>query len=98
MSPTLLVDLDGTLANSLPDLAAALLRLLRARGLAAPGEAEAAGFVGDGVKALLDRAFAAQGRTVDPPALAEFLADYGAHIACATRAYPGIEGALRALA
>jgi hypothetical protein len=37
---TLLLDLDGTLVHSLPDLAAALNRLLRARGLVALSQFE----------------------------------------------------------
>ena len=34
MARTLLLDLDGTLVDTVPDLAAALNRLLRSRGLA----------------------------------------------------------------
>src|SRR6476661_714463 len=58
---TLLLDLDGTLVNSVPDLAAALNRLMAARGLAPLTAAETAPMVGDGVVKLVERAFAARG-------------------------------------
>jgi phosphoglycolate phosphatase len=95
---TLLLDLDGTLVNSLPDLAAAANRLLRARGLAALSESEVATMVGDGVARLVERAFAARGATPDAGAVAEFSADYLAHAADATRPYPGVTEGLRGLA
>jgi phosphoglycolate phosphatase len=95
---TLLLDLDGTLVDSVPDLAAALNRLLGARGLAPLSRAEVAVMVGDGVAKLVERAFAARGRLPDPGAMAEYSADYGAHAAVETRPYPGVADALRALA
>jgi len=90
-------DLDGTLVDSVPDLTAALNRLMPSRGLAAFDEAAVTGMVGDGVKALLDRAFAARGRVTDDAAMAEFLADYTAHAAVLTRLYPGVVAALTLL-
>jgi phosphoglycolate phosphatase len=95
---TLLLDLDGTLVHSLPDLAAALNRLLRARGLEALSQSEVAVMIGDGVTRLVQRAFAARGRAPDAGAVAEFSADYGAHAAVETIAYPGVADALRSLA
>jgi phosphoglycolate phosphatase len=95
---TLLLDLDGTLVDSVPDLAAALNRLLGARGLAPLTRAETALMVGDGVAKLVERAFAARGREPDADALAEYSADYGAHSAVETTVYPGVASALRALA
>jgi phosphoglycolate phosphatase-like HAD superfamily hydrolase len=53
MSPTLLLDLDGTLVDSVPDIAAALNRTLAARGLAPFTDRETAGMVGDGSDRLL---------------------------------------------
>jgi phosphoglycolate phosphatase len=47
--PTLLLDLDGTLVHSVPDIAAALNRLMLARSLAPFSDAETALMVGDGV-------------------------------------------------
>jgi phosphoglycolate phosphatase len=94
---TLLLDLDGTLVDSVPDLATCLNRLMTARGLAPFPVAEVARMVGDGVRVLLERAFAARGSTPDAPALADFMADYGAHLADATRPYPGAKTALARL-
>ena len=97
MIGTLLLDLDGTLVDSVPDLAAALNRLMAARGLARFSDAETAAMVGDGARKLVERAFAARGRIADEGAMEAFLADYGAHLAAATRAYPGVETTLRAM-
>jgi phosphoglycolate phosphatase len=94
---TLLLDLDGTLVDSVPDLAASLNRLMAARGLARFSDAETAAMVGDGARRLVERAFAARGRAADEGAVEAFLADYGAHLAADTRAYPGVEATLRAM-
>jgi phosphoglycolate phosphatase len=94
---TLLLDLDGTLVHTVPDLTAALNRLMRARGLPGFTQPETAGMVGDGVARLVERAFAARGRTPDPDAVADYAADYGAHAAVESRAYPGVTAGLREL-
>lgn len=98
MIRTLLLDLDGTLVHSVPDLAAALNRLMYARGLAAFSQPETALMVGDGVAKLVERAFAARGLSPDAGAVAEFSADYGVHAAVETKAYPGVARGLRTLA
>jgi phosphoglycolate phosphatase len=98
MHRTLLLDLDGTLVDSVPDLADALNRLMASRGLSDFAEPEVARMVGDGVPVLVARAFAARDREPDPDAIAEFLADYTAHAAQRTRAYPDAEPTLRRLA
>lgn len=95
---TMLLDLDGTLVNSVPDLAAALNRLMQARGLLAFTRPEVAAMVGDGAAALVERAFAARGGGQDAAALGEFLADYGAHAAVRTVLFPGVAEGLRSLA
>lgn len=97
-SRTLLLDLDGTLVHSVPDLAAALNRLMRSRGLEEFREPEVALMVGDGVAKLLERAFGARGGVPDTSAIAAYSADYLAHAAVATRPYPGVAEALRSLA
>ncbi len=94
---TLLLDLDGTLVDSVPDLAASLARLFAARGLAPLPPVEVAAMVGDGVRKLLDRAFAARGGAPDERDLGDYMADYGAHLADATRPYPGAAAALGGL-
>jgi len=98
MARTLLLDLDGTLVDSVPDLAAALNRLMAARGLAAFDHAAVTAMVGDGAAALLARAFAARRVVQDAAALGEFLADYTENAAVETRAFPGVEEGLRLLA
>lgn len=95
---SLILDLDGTLIDSLPDLAAALNRLMVARGLAVLLPSEIAPMIGDGVHRLVERALAARGRPPDPQALASFTADYNAHTAVETRPYPGVEATLQLLA
>ena len=87
---TLLLDLDGTLVDSVPDLASALNRLMRARGLGDFSHPQVARMVGDGAPALVAKAFAARATAQDAEALPAFLADYGAHAADATRPFPGV--------
>jgi len=90
-------DLDGTLVDSAPDLHAALDRLMASLGKPPFTRQEVVGMIGDGVKALVERALAARGLAFDPAALAAFSADYTAHAAVATRPFPGIPEALTAL-
>jgi phosphoglycolate phosphatase len=98
MPRTLVLDLDGTLVDSVPDLAAALNRLMAQRCLAAFGWPEVAAMVGDGAAALIERAFAARSCRPDAAALGAFLADYGANAARETRAFPGVQPTLCDLA
>lgn len=95
---TIVLDLDGTLVDSVPDIAAALNRLMATRGLDGFSRAEVTGFVGDGVAALVARGFAARGRAQDPTALAEFTADYSANAARETRPFPGVVTTLAQMA
>lgn len=97
MIRTLLLDLDGTLVDSVPDLAASLNRLMAARGLPPFAMPEVAGMVGDGVRVLLARAFAARGGAPDAQDLDAFMTDYAAHLTDATRPYPGAATALERL-
>ena len=97
MRPILVCDLDGTLVDTVPDLAAILNQVMGARGLAPFGLAETAAMVGDGVAALLDRAFAARGRDPDPAAVGEYIAAYGARPDAESRLYPGVAEGLAAL-
>jgi phosphoglycolate phosphatase len=87
---TLIMDLDGTLVDTVPDLAAALNRLMRARGLPPFSRQQVTAMVGDGVEVLVARAFAALDRQPDAAALADFMADYIAHIAVESRLYPNV--------
>lgn len=97
MTRTLLLDLDGTLVDTLPDLTAALNRVMATRGLEGFPEQQVAGFVGDGVAKLIQRAFQARGREPDLEAVAAYSADYTAHATEASRPFPGVPEVLRAL-
>lgn len=96
-APTLVFDLDGTLVDTVPDLAAALNRLMGARGLAPFTHPETALMVGDGARALVDRACAARGVVADEAAHTAFLADYTENAAVLTRPFPGIVELLETL-
>jgi phosphoglycolate phosphatase len=93
-------DLDGTLADTAPDLASALNRVLAALGRPPLSLAEVRTMIGSGVRMLLYRALAATGevseRAVDE-AYPMFMVDYGSRLCEATRAYPGVGAALDAL-
>jgi phosphoglycolate phosphatase len=90
-------DLDGTLTDSVPDIAAAVNRTLAARGLPPLPDADVALMVGDGLQPLINRAFAAVGAVPDADAGREYLADYESKVAVDTRLYPGVQDALDAL-
>jgi phosphoglycolate phosphatase len=93
-----LLDLDGTLVDTVPDLAPALNRLMAAYGMAPFSFAQTAAMVGDGVAKLVERAFAARGGVSDAAAVAAFSADYGAHVAVDSKLYPGVAETLGTLA
>src|SRR5271165_6508042 len=102
IAPTIVYDLDGTLADTAEDLVATLNWLLGREGLA-PLKVESAGsLVGAGARALTKRGFAASGRMLEPLALeasfADFLEHYNAHIVDRTRLYPGVDKALTTFA
>jgi phosphoglycolate phosphatase len=94
---TLLLDLDGTLVDTVPDLAAALNRLMRARRLAGFAHDQVAAMVGDGVGVLVARAFAARNRQPDAGAVAEMTDDYTAHVAIESRLYPQVVAVMEGL-
>ena len=95
-APTIVYDLDGTLADTAEDLVATLNWLLGREGLA-PLPVESAGsLVGAGARALIKRGFAASGRSLDPQAIevlfVDYLSYYSAHI---VRSHPALSGRRR---
>lgn len=86
-------DLDGTLVDSVADLAASLNAVLERQGLRAHTLDEVRRMIGGGVKVLLQRAHKAQGHTLDDHAaapLAEtFLDHYRPRATETTVLYPG---------
>jgi phosphoglycolate phosphatase len=100
--PTIVYDLDGTLADTADDLMGALNIVLTREGLA-PLRVEKAGILlGAGGRALIKRGFAASGRELEPMKLealfGDFLDHYNVHIADHTALYPGVKSALDAFA
>jgi len=100
-SPALIFDLDGTLADTAPDLLGATNAVLAARGRALLDLAHLRHLVGFGARALIAQAMEASGAPVaeeEMPALVEiFLAHYRAHIADGTRLFPHVAGTLDTL-
>jgi phosphoglycolate phosphatase len=87
-----LFDLDGTLVDSLPDIASALNHALGAAGLAPLSMEVVRGLVGEGVLRLVEKALDVQSAAgVDANALARQVVDiYAQHPCVETRLYPGI--------
>lgn len=96
-APVALFDLDGTLVDSVPDIHAALDRMMARLGRPGFGRAEVTAMIGDGVRALVERALAARGLGFDQAVLEGFGADYTAHAAEATALFPGIAEVLEGL-
>jgi len=100
-APILVFDLDGTLADTAPDLIGALNRLLDREGLERVAPHSARALVGAGARALIERGFAANGVALAAPRLdalvADFLLDYQARIADESRLFPGAQAALERL-
>jgi phosphoglycolate phosphatase len=91
-------DLDGTLIDSIGDLAIAINRLVRERGGRPLEQAEVARMVGEGAGLLVSRAFDAAGIADDPrSALPRFLEIYDAILPGETKPYPGVLEAIAAL-
>lgn len=92
----LVFDLDGTLVDSVPDLTNALNEVLREHGYPALSRAEVSPMVGDGVPALVARAFAARGGTAAEAiaALPHYIELYEASATALTRPYPGVRETL----
>lgn len=94
-------DLDGTLADTAPDLTAALNHALAELGYPAVPAPDVRHMVGHGARALLRRGLAAAGVQDEGEVdrgFPRFLAYYEAHIADGSRPYPGCDAALAALA
>lgn len=88
--PLAIFDLDGTLVDSAPDLHASLNRLMERYGLAPFELPEVKRMIGDGARALVEKAFAARGAAFEEAAVKRFLADYEPNSAVLTRPYPGM--------
>ena len=95
MAPPLLVfDLDGTLAETAPDLVATLNMILRREGLRPVPFAMARAMVGGGARLMIERGLAHSGARLPDHRIDrlfdDFLEHYEKHIADATTLFPGV--------
>ena len=98
---TVVCDLDGTLVDSAPDLSAALNTVLAEQGVPTVPFEEIRLLVGGGALVLIKRALARVGapeRYDTARMFDRFLDVYRARLTRESRPYPGVHGALRALA
>ncbi len=97
---TLVFDLDGTLIDTAPDLAAATNHVMARLGLAAVDDKEIRPWVGHGALKMIEQAARAHGRTLSEPELYDlfeiFILYYSDNIAVASRPYDGVVAALTA--
>ena len=100
--PLVIFDLDGTLIDTAPDLAAALNHCLGVDGHEADALEVVRPHAGHGARAMLTAAYERRGQVLSEPdmllALDRFLGHYEAHIADASLPYPHVVPAMDALA
>ena len=93
-------DLDGTIADTAPDLMAALNHTLQEVGRETLSIDRVRGMIGHGTRALLRNGLAATGTVDEAQVEAGYpilMAYYEAHVCDFTRPYPGVEAAFDAL-
>ena len=90
-------DLDGTLVDSLPGIAASLNRALVACGRKSYSSAEVRRFIGDGIVMLVHRAAPQATQSEQDELLQMFRADYAQHWSDGTAVYDGIHQLLATL-
>lgn len=100
----ILFDLDGTLIDSVPDLASAVNHMLKALNRESFGEDTIRYWVGNGAQVLVKRALSGQtevDESLDPTlfekALEIFLTFYGQNLCLNTATYPNVSTTLHAL-
>jgi phosphoglycolate phosphatase len=97
--PALVFDLDGTLVDTRPDLAAAINAVLRAEGHDEVAMESLGHLYGHGGRAMLRKALADQGVVISDDGIermnADFVDAYRADIARLSRPFPGVREALK---
>ncbi|MCX5889464.1 MAG: HAD-IA family hydrolase [Deltaproteobacteria bacterium] len=91
-------DLDGTLADSLPDLTTAANYACRRLGLPERNPAAIAGMIGGGERMFMERLVGPAHQDLTDDCLAIYLDYYSRHSADLTRLYPGVRETLEKLA
>ncbi len=97
MYECIVFDLDGTLLDTLEDLADSVNFALQKNGLQLRTIEEVRSFVGNGIKNLMERAVGAENQEHAEQALKDFKAHYKLHCADKTKAYDGIIPLLKQL-
>ncbi len=90
----MIFDFDGTLADTGEDIAASVNHALASLGLAQRPVREILGFVGDGVRILMERTLGEDHRTMLDEAMEFFLRHYEKHLLDRTKLYPAAEEVL----
>lgn len=90
----MMFDFDGTLADTGEDIAASVNHALTALGMASKPVDVILGFVGDGLRILMERALGADDREKLEEAMKFFLCHYEKHLLDHTRLYPEAEETL----
>ncbi len=99
MIRAVIFDLDGTLIHSLPGLAASLNRILQANHLPTHTELSVRGFIGNGIKKLIERATPCDTPEKTIQRLTQQMSeDYASSWQSGTSPYPGITTILNNLA
>jgi phosphoglycolate phosphatase len=102
LPPIVVFDLDGTLAETAPDIMRVLNVILEREGLPALPLARARELVGAGARALIERGFKVSGRPLEPATLErlfeDFLTIYATDTAANSHLFDGVAGALDLLA
>ena len=102
MTPIVVFDLDGTLADTAPDLMATLNTLLAQEGLPTLPMEQAKSLIGAGARALIARGYESAGLTLAPERhellFQQFLALYQQNICNETTLFPGVVSAMESLA
>jgi phosphoglycolate phosphatase len=86
----MIFDFDGTIVNTGDDLAAAVNHSLDKLGIPLLKNEDIIGYVGDGVKKLIERSLGNQFPEKFDEALSNFMEYYGEHLLDSTELYPGV--------
>lgn len=93
----IIFDLDGTLVDSRLDIATSVNEVLKRLGRQPLTNETIYGFIGNGVRCLMERSLGDASSQVVDQALAMFLHTYGRHLLDTTRPYSGVREALSGL-